>query len=70
MEVAEEQEEEEEEGSCEQKLILKEAIQCTKDVLYFLDHKGYTMEANQASRLLDSVNLLCVNVKQTHVTDY
>ena len=71
MEVAEEQEEEEEEGSCEPKLKnLKEAIQCTKDVLYFLDHKGYTMEANQASQLSDSVNLLCVNVKQTHVTDY
>ena len=71
MEVAEEQEEEEEEGSCEPKLkSLKEAIQCTKDVLYFLDHKGYTMEANQASQLIDSVNLLCVNVKQTHVTDY
>ena len=39
----------------------------------FLDHKGYTMEANQASQLLDSVNLLCVNsknLKQTYVTDY
>ena len=73
MEVAEEQEEEEE-GSCEPKLKnLKEAIQCTKDVLCFLDHKGYTMEANQASQLLDSVNLLCVNsrnLKQTYVTDY
>ena len=74
MEVAGEQEEEEEEGSCEPKLKkLKEAIQCTNDVLCFLDHKGYTMEANQASQLLDSVNLLCVNsknLKQTYVTHY
>ena len=72
MEVAEEQEEEEE-GSCEPKLKnLKEAVHCTKDVLCFLDHKGYTMEANQASQLLDSVNLLCANsknLKQTYVTD-
>ena len=63
MEVAEEQEEGEE-RSCEPKhKNLKEVIQCTKDVLCFLDHKGYTMEANQASQLLDSVNMLCVNSK-------
>ena len=72
MEVTEEQEEEE--GSCEPKLKnLKEAIQCTKDVLCFLDNNGYTVEANQASQLLDSVHLLCVNsrnLKQTYVTDY
>ena len=73
MEVAEEREEEEE-GSCEPKLKnLKEAIQCTKDVLCFQNQKGYTMEANQASQRLDLVNLLCVNSKhltQTYVTDY
>ena len=69
MEVTEEQEEEE--GSCEPKLkYLKEAIQCTKDVLCFLDNNGYTVEANQASQLLDSVHLLCINsrnLKQTYV---
>ena len=60
MEVTEEQEEEE--GSCEPKVKnLKEAIQCTKDVLCFLDNNGYTVEVNQASQLLDSVHLLCVN---------
>ena len=65
MKVAEEQEEEqeeeeEEEKSREPKLkSFNEAMQYMEDAVCFLDHRGCTMEGNQASQLLDSVNLLC-----------
>ena len=68
-EIAEEQEEEEE--SCEPKLKgFKEAIQSMEDVLCFLDHRGCTIEANQASQLLDS-ELICfvlnLNIGNNHM---
>ena len=62
MEAVEEQEEDEERHEPKLK-IFKETIQCIEDVLCFLDNRGCTMEANQASKLLDSVNLLCVRSK-------
>ena len=71
MELAEEQEEED---SREPKLkSYREALQYMEDVLCYLDHRGCTTEANQASQLLDSINYLCIqsnSLKQTHVTDY
>lgn len=64
---------EEEQGHEPRLKKFKEFIQCLEDVFGFLDHRGHTMEANQASQLLDSVNVLCINSKswkQTCVTDY
>ena len=65
---------EEEEQRHEPRLkYFKEVIQCLEDVLGFLDHRRHTMEVNQASQLLVSVNVLCINSKswkQMCVTDY
>ena len=71
MELVEEQQEED---SRESELkCFREALQYMEDVLCYLDHRGCTTEANQASQLLDSINYLCIqskSLKQTHVTDY